>query len=86
MYSVVWLDRAEDQLDELPVDIADRIVKKISSHLVKSPRQLGEAMVGEYSGCYRYRIGDYRIIYQIYDDKVYIMVIAVGHRKNVYDV
>ena len=48
------------------------------------PRQLGAAMVGDRAGQWRYRIGDYRVICQLIDDRLVILVIDVGHRREVY--
>jgi len=53
--------------------------------LVSDPRTLGKPLSGELSGLWRYRVGDYRILAQIEDDALIILVIHVGHRKNVYD-
>ncbi|NCJ05924.1 type II toxin-antitoxin system RelE/ParE family toxin [Synechococcales cyanobacterium C] len=40
-------------------------------------------MKGDYAGCYRYRIGDYRVIYAIDDDLVPVFVVAIAHRGKV---
>ncbi len=53
--------------------------------LAEDPRRLGKPLSGEFSGLWRYRVGDYRILAQIEDDALIILVIHVGHRKNVYD-
>ena len=53
--------------------------------LAEEPRTLGKPLSGEFSGLWRYRVGDYRILAQIEDDALIILVIHVGHRKNVYD-
>lgn len=49
------------------------------------PRQLGKALVGDKVGLWRYRVRDYRIICRIEDNKLIILVLAVGHRKEIYD-
>jgi mRNA interferase RelE/StbE len=43
-----------------------------------------KALKGEYAGYYRYRIGDYRVIYQINDDLIEILVVAIVHRSEAY--
>ena len=63
-YKVEWKEAAEDNLDELPSEIALKIHDRIESHLIQAPKQLGKALVGQYKGLYRYRYGDYRIIYE----------------------
>ena len=42
-------------------------------------------MVGEWDGYYRFRFDDFRVIARIEDDRLVILVIAVGHRREVYD-
>lgn len=51
---------------------------------MENPRQKGKALVVEFRGMWRYRIGDYRIICEIQDQKVTVMVIEVEHRSKVY--
>lgn len=48
------------------------------------PRKLGAALTGSRSGSWRYRIGDYRAICKIEDDRIVILVLEVGHRREVY--
>lgn len=49
-----------------------------------NPRQWGRAPQGEKRGLWRYRVGDYRLICDIQDDKITILVLELGHRKDVY--
>ena len=49
------------------------------------PRRMGKALTGDFKGAWRYRLGDYRIIAEIHDDTLTILVITIGNRKNVYD-
>ena len=49
-----------------------------------NPRLQGKALTGKYSGLWRYRVGDYRLICNIEDNTVTILVLALGHRKDVY--
>ena len=58
------------------------LIKAIDS-LVLLPFQ-GKALKGDKSGCYSLRKGDYRIIYEIYPYQKVILVIRVGHRRDVY--
>lgn len=50
-----------------------------------NPRQHGKGLTGNRVGQWRYRIGDYRLICEIQDNKITILVLEVGHRKNVYE-
>lgn len=49
-----------------------------------NPRQQGKALRGDKAELWRYRVGDYRIICQIEDEVVTVLVLGVGHRKEVY--
>lgn len=49
-----------------------------------NPRQWGRPLQGEKRGLWRYRVGDYRLICDIQDDKIMVLVLEVGHRKDVY--
>jgi mRNA interferase RelE/StbE len=52
--------------------------------LADNPRQWGQALQGEKRGLWRYRVGDYRLICDIQDEKITILVLQLGHRKDVY--
>lgn len=49
-----------------------------------NPRQQGKALMGKYAGSWRYRVGDYRIICNIRDKQLTILILQLGQRKNVY--
>ena len=48
------------------------------------PRTLGHALQGKLAGLWRYRIGDYRVVARLKDDRLVVLVIDVGHRSAVY--
>lgn len=76
-------DREFKKLDHY----TQRILKSwISKHLVncQNPRQHGKGLTANRSGQWRYRIGDYRLICLIEDDKLIITALTVGHRSMVY--
>ncbi|NLD88336.1 MAG: type II toxin-antitoxin system RelE/ParE family toxin [Clostridiales bacterium] len=50
-----------------------------------NPRSYGKALAGNLSGRWRYRIGDYRLIADIDDEKILILVLCVGHRRDIYE-
>ena len=58
-------------------------LKKLSES--ENPRQRGKALKGYLGEFWRYRVGDYRVICNIEDEKERILVLRVGHRKNVYN-
>lgn len=50
-----------------------------------NPRQHGKGLAANRSGQWRYRIGDYRLICMIEEEKLVIIALTVGHRRDVYD-
>lgn len=49
-----------------------------------NPRSYGKTLTGNLAGLWRYRIGDYRLIAKIKDDKFTILTISIGHRRDIY--
>lgn len=77
--------KARKQLRKLPNAIGDRILDGLAVVAAsENPRDRGKAMTGEWTGHWRYRIGDYRVIARIEDGKMVIVVVAIGHRREVY--
>jgi mRNA interferase RelE/StbE len=76
---------AERQLAGLARPAQVRIARTID-HFAASPRPKGaKLLTGDGSQrIWRVRVGDYRIVYQIHDDRLVVLVIAVGHRRDVY--
>lgn len=83
MYLVVIGKLARKQLDKMPDHIASPIIKAIAS-LAVNPRPHGCKKLKGRPG-YRVRQGDYRIIYEIHDRILTVDVIAIGHRKDIYE-
>ena len=51
----------------------------------ENPRQHGKGLTANRSGQWRYRIGDYRLICQIEDNKMIILALSIGHRRDIYE-
>ncbi len=89
-YLVEYSDDARKSLSKMkkkdPME-ALRIYNWIGKNLVdcEDPRRTGKALTGLYKGMWRYRIGDYRILAEIHDDVLIILLIDIGHRSTVYD-
>lgn len=49
------------------------------------PRNFGKGLKADLAGLWRYRVGDYRILCQIRDGELLILIVAVGHRKDIYE-
>lgn len=82
-YSVEFTRAAAKGFKSLPVKEQERIYK-IVDHLADAPRPSQARSLKGYEDLLRIRSGNYRLIYRIEDDIVAILVIAVGHRKDVY--
>lgn len=83
MYEVIWEQTTEDELSKTPN--AEKLVKRVESYLAQSPHELGKALTGNHKGLYRYRYGDYRILYSIDRKNNEITVSRVGDRRDVYN-
>ena len=53
--------------------------------IAQDSRRFGHALLGDLKGLWRYRIGDFRIVARIEDDRFVVLVVTVGHRREVYD-
>lgn len=83
-HSVIWDKRAFLDLRAISLKDAERIVKKVESHLAIDPINLGKVLSGKLRGLHCYRVGDYRVIYELQKQKLVIIVVKVGHRREVY--
>ena len=81
-YAIVLSKKAQKQLDKLPDNIAEPIFEAISL-LENEPRPTGCKKLQGRDG-YRIRIGNYRVIYEVYDTELVIDVVTLGHRKDIY--
>ena len=78
---------AAKELAKLDKPTARRIVQFLRGRVapLKDPRSLGEALRGDALGSFwKYRLGDYRVVAEIIDRRVVIIVVRVGHRREVY--
>lgn len=69
----------------------DSSVQKLVASYIKhnlkntdNPREHGKALVGDKKGLWRYRIGNYRLIIEIQDNKLIVLILTFGHQKDVY--
>ncbi len=78
---------AERELGKLSSENSQRILKFLFNRIaiLNDPRSIGEALTGPRFGqLWKYRVGDYRIISKIEDEKVTILVVQIGNRRDVY--
>ncbi len=81
-YQVRIVSSAQREMDKLPTLIYNRVSRRILS-LEDNPRPKGVKKLSG-RGEYRLRVGDYRVLYTINDEKHMVTVFAVGHRREVY--
>lgn len=86
VYSVIYSEIAIKQLKKTDRHQALLLYNWIAKNLsgCENPRAQGKALTGDKSGYWRYRVGVYRIIAEIQDDKIVISIVHVGHRKEIY--
>jgi mRNA interferase RelE/StbE len=85
-WAVELAESAADALGQLDSTTQQRIWRFLRGRLARTsnPRQTGKALTGPYSGLWRYRVGDYRIIGRIEDARLVVLVVKIGHRNKVY--
>ena len=82
-YRVEVKRSAQKEIAALPKPVQRRIVSAIEG-LAKEPRPANVRKLTGSEDAYRLRVGDYRVIYQVADDVLAVLVVRVGHRKDVY--
>lgn len=87
MFAVEYTPMAVKQLEKLDRQRRKLIMAWIEKNLVgcADPRQHGKSLTANRRGQWRYRIGDYRLIAELSDETITILILNVGHRKNIYD-
>jgi mRNA interferase RelE/StbE len=87
-WQIDYTSTALKQLGKLDKPAAKRIIDFMDERIaaLKDPRDTGKALMGAMLGAYwRYRVGDYRVVCDIQDHALCILVIEVGNRKDVYE-
>ena len=86
-YKVIFTERAKKQLKKLDKHIAALIIGWLEKNIqnCENPRLHGKGLVENKSGQWRYRIGDYRVICEIQDKEIIVLVLEVGHRIEIYN-
>lgn len=86
VWRIEFLPEAAKELKKLDRAVAGRIVKTLEERIavLADPRTLGGALTGDHGGYWRWRIGDYRVVARIEDERVTVLVVRVAHRREVY--
>ena len=85
-YKVEFTKKSSKILSNMDSQVSKRIKKWIKTNLegCENPRQQGKPLTGNLKGYWRYEVSDYRIIADIQDDKIIILVTDIGHRREIY--
>ena len=82
-YRILLSKHAEKDLDKLSDAVADRILLKLQK-LCDKPKLTGIKRLKGSNDLYRLRVGDYRVIFSIFEDRLIIFIVRVGHRPEIY--
>lgn len=82
-YAIVISKSVQKQIDNLPNDVALRVIEKMQN-LASEPRPDGIVKLKGSDNEYRIRIGDYRVRYEIDDESQLVQILQCKHRKDVY--
>ena len=84
MYRVQLLDSAADDLRRLDRTIARRLLRRIEWLAENLEVVNRERLTGQFAGLLKFRVGDYRILYEVIDAEQLIIVHIIGHRRDIY--
>lgn len=82
-YTIEFTHRAEKDFRALPPEIRRRLAPKIDA-LKSNPRPRGVKSLEGPGGILRLRVGDYRILHKILDDRLVVLLVKIGHRREIY--
>jgi mRNA interferase RelE/StbE len=85
-WTIEFEERAKRDLSKLDKSIQREIVRYLETRISNShdPRSFGHALSHNLSGLWRYRVRDYRIVCKLEQDRLIVLVVAIGHRSQVY--
>ncbi len=86
-WSVLFDDRARRELRKLSDETQRTILRYLRERIAASedPRQFGKPLRRTLAGLWRYRVGDYRLICRLEDDRLIVLVLRLGHRREIYE-
>ena len=84
MYKILFEKHARKQFFKLSRDVQKRLTRAIDSKLAVDPRAHLIPLRGDRAGLFKFRVGAYRLLCSLDDDRLYVVVVKVKHRKVVY--
>lgn len=83
-YKIIFSETARKEFLKLDKPIKKRITSFLEERIEPNPHLLKEPLHGNKKGLWKYRVGNYRIICQILNDELVVLVVDIGHRGEVY--
>ena len=83
-FQIEWKNSALKELEKLPRQIIARVVAAVDD-LSANPYPRGVRKLVSSERAYRIRIGDYRVIYHVFEKRLIVEIVRVRHRKDIYD-
>ncbi len=85
-WTISFTTTAKKQLAKLDRPTADLITRFLDEKIANAAdaRQFGHGLVGDLKGRWRYRVGDYRVLCELHDHELLVLVVAVGRRREIY--
>ena len=84
-YVIEYNEDIEEKLGKFSKSVREMIRDVIDKKLTVDPVAYGKPLRYSLKGYRRLRVGDYRVVYRIIEDKVLVMIIDIDHRKNIYE-
>ena len=83
MHRLFYTDEAKKQIFRLDNRLREKI--RIAAEEIQVNPNVGKPLTRELKGRFSYRVSDYRVIYRVYHAEVIVLILTVGHRRNVYE-
>lgn len=83
-WKIEYSKSAADEIYQLDGSVKKLIKRAIEDKLMTDPLKYGTPLRRNLSGLFKLRVGDYRIIYKVFNNEILVLVIGVGHRRDVY--
>ena len=83
-WQIKFIPKVEKQLKKIPIQEVQKIFNFLKKEVAKNPRESGKPLKGQLREFWRYRVGSYRILAKIKDNQLIVLIIKIGHKKDVY--
>jgi mRNA interferase RelE/StbE len=87
VWAVEFDDRARRELRKLAPETQQQILRYLRERIAgtEDPRQFGKPLRQNFAGLWRYRVGDYRLICRLENDRFIVLRLQIGHRREIYE-